>query len=953
VLPLQAGVALDGRLELLARPKLRLRHGAPAGGDMDLELRVAGVAAHDAQGAPLDLGELRDASLFVRAAFDAGAGSVRVDRLVLDAGPLSAHGSGGIAGLPLGGGGFDASALTLSETSLVADADLDRLAALLGRVADPGGPSFSGSVHLASTLSGGGQRLAADTALSLVGVHVDGVGVDALQPLDLQLRQRGTLDLSPGGRSEIEELTLVANALDLRVTGGLTDLADPARREGRLEPVLVIHTSGAGQVLGPLLDGLTVAGEDVRLQGVLDVRGPALGWSGELTAPSLGAVGGALGSSPVNLSGLQVSLQAEASGPGQPVRVPRLDVALGGGVVSGSGLPVLTLHASDLAFDTGSAVVRALTLETPGLRVDASGEARGFLAPEPEAFAASGTADVALQPDVLSARFGALLGGLTLAGEPLAASIRGGSADGRHQATATLRGGRLQLLLPAAAGGSPQSVREAGLALDLTLRSEQGGLALAADAMVKDLDVTLPGATPLHVHDPELRVGLDADVELPALDVTLRRAEVASTFVTGSASGRLLGLGSAAPRAQGLRGDFRYVPDRLAALLGPLLPVRLSGDREERLEFEADGPLAGADLRELLAGLTLDLRLGTGTLALPGLQLGGTTTVSADDGTLRLGGELAANGGTVVLDGAFDLRRAVAGVPAPGSQLKVTLAGVRAGGELGRALAACHPLFASAGGQVGDVDATMDAGLQLAWDGELPLESLLAGAAPASLKPLTGSIDLSLGEVTLASSALMSELLSALGQAGTRSMTVDKLALAVRDGRLHYTEPWDVRLAGVDTSFGGSVGLDGTLDLAWSVPVTAELVQKHKYLKRLQGQPITIPLVGRIESPKLRWSEALADLAEKAAQQELEDRLKGKLGGLGGLVGGEESGGAGAAPADDPEQILSQADALWSEGKPDEARPLYKRLKDDFKLTLTYLLNKDRIDERAKKPKKG
>jgi hypothetical protein len=42
---------------------------------------------------------------------------------------------------------------------------------------------------------------------------------------------------------------------------------------------------------------------------------------------------------------------------------------------------------------------------------------------------------------------------------------------------------------------------------------------------------------------------------------------------------------------------------------------------------------------------------------------------------------------------------------------------------------------------------------------------------------------------------------------------------------------------------------------------------------------------------------------------------------------------------------------LWEAGKPDEARPLYKRLKDDFKLTLTYLVNKDRIDKRAKKPK--
>ena len=41
-------------------------------------------------------------------------------------------------------------------------------------------------------------------------------------------------------------------------------------------------------------------------------------------------------------------------------------------------------------------------------------------------------------------------------------------------------------------------------------------------------------------------------------------------------------------------------------------------------------------------------------------------------------------------------------------------------------------------------------------------------------------------------------------------------------------------------------------------------------------------------------------------------------------------------------------DELWSQGKRKEAAALYLRLREDFKLSLTYALNKDRIKDRAK-----
>lgn len=1161
-LPLRAGLTLDGAARVRLRPALDLRDGAPAGGSLALQAGLEGLSAHDDQGRALDLAELRDVDLVLAAAFDAAAGSLRLDELRLHAGPVTAGGHGSVAGLPRDGGAADPAALQVQDTALTLQADLDRLAALLGQVLDLGGLQPGGRLELDARLEGAGQRLAADTSLRATGLRAGGAGLADLPPLDLELRQRATLDLAPGGHSELQELSLETPFATLRARGDCTDLLDEARRAGSFAPELRLRPSAAATALAPLLGGLAPAGEDVTLSATLGLQGPALEAQLRLTAPSLD-LAGLPGGEATGLRGLDLALDA-ALPDAQHLELRSLTLALAGGHAAGVDIPAASLVArgrldraagtlelpelrlessvvqgggtldlrgllgvpalradldfggeveplrallaafvpelapargagrwslaltaagdgarstlrpelrlsgvtlegfapggselplreadvaltADLELDgqgAGALVARELTLEAPGLSLQARGGARGFLvpdggAPDPAALQAEVSLDLALQPDLLQQRVGALLGGLVVAGEPLTARLGAGSRGGVHEATLALRGARLDLTLPAADGGAPRRLAQRELALDLdasadlapgrgrvelrqvrlasstarvelsgsltgldqpgreaadltlaldaglapalsdlagllppglpalagelslrgALRGDQGRLALQADTTVRDLDATLPGDPPRRLQDPELRLGLAAGLALPAGDVEVTRGELSSTVAHGGFGGRLSGLAGDAPRAEGLELDLAFVPDRVAALLGGLLPVGLRGAEEERLVLRASGPLAGGDLRETLLALDAQAELGTGTLELPGLVLDGSARVEARGGSVTLGGDLAANGGRVTLDGALDLRRAAPGAPAPASRLGLKVDRVRAAGELGSALAAVNPLFAAAPGQVGEAAATVGAGLDLSWDGELPLEALLAGGRP-ELRALTGAASLGLTEVALAGSPLVADLLGRLGSGGSTRLELAPVQLALREGRVHYEEPWGLTLGGTATSFSGSVGLDGTLDLAWNVPIGESLAQKHKVLAKLQGQSLVVPLRGTLSGPRLRWDDALEDLAGKAVEAELKERLGGELGGLGGLLGGQapeapQDGQApGKAPAADPVALLAQADALWAAGKPDEARPLYKRLKDDFKLTLTYLANKDRIDDRAKAKKK-
>ena len=324
-------------------------------------------------------------------------------------------------------------------------------------------------------------------------------------------------------------------------------------------------------------------------------------------------------------------------------------------------------------------------------------------------------------------------------------------------------------------------------------------------------------------------------------------------------------------------------------------------------------------------------------------------------------GKLTANDGTLDLDADLDLRAAAAaqsagaaagaavaaavGSPAP-SRFDVKLAGLQVTQELADLLGHVSPLFT--GKQLATVTGQLSADVNGNWNGPLPVGEPAGGWLAAASKALTASGRLDAGSLDISSSPFLGELLAAVNLPGSANLSLSPLDFRVENGRLAYAQPWVLELAGVDTNFTGSVGLDLSLDLQWNVPVTPQLVEKHGFLERLSGQAISIPITGTAKAPQLRWSDALRDLAEGAAKAELDKQLKDKLGGLPGILGGDKDDkGDGAQPAESPEDLLARADKLWDEGKHAEAKPLYQELIDKHKLTLVYALNKKRIKERA------
>jgi hypothetical protein len=175
------------------------------------------------------------------------------------------------------------------------------------------------------------------------------------------------------------------------------------------------------------------------------------------------------------------------------------------------------------------------------------------------------------------------------------------------------------------------------------------------------------------------------------------------------------------------------------------------------------------------------------------------------------------------------------------------------------------------------------------------------------------------------------ELLSELGIDTQRSLDLKPIEFTIQKGRLLYARPWTWSFSGTETNFTGSVGLDQSLELNWNVPVNDQLVRRFAFLDALRGEVIQIPLRGTLRSPKLDTAGVMKELATTVAERELAGRL-----GLGGGRG------------EDPSELLKRADTLWGQGQKREAAALYLRLRDEFKLSLVYALNKDRIKERAK-----
>jgi len=1072
-LALQPGVGVAGELAVDTSVRAEWTKSGPQSVAVQGTLGVTQLSAHDAQGRPLDLG-LKAVTAKVDLAAQPSAGTAALETLELQAGPLALSARGRVEGLPRNGAALDPAKLAVQGGQFSADADLAPLLAAVAPLVDLHGLTAQGTVQIRGQADGTAGAVSGQAKVTVKGLSVQG-------PEGLDLSVPGlTVDASASADERAIQLeNFVARWEPLRAmthaipNGELAASATwtPADRvldvphwtlacplaggEGKLKATLGPASVPASSVASAALAASTALA--ARVEATLQLSGqvePVREWLAALR-PELQAARGE--------GQWDLKLTAEVAGDritAQPQLTLR-GVGLKGYVVGGRELPLDRADVdfgARIDFDRGAGSIQAedLSLRAPGVELTASGQAANVLG---DPAAATGALDCtwSLQPDVVTARLGALLGGLGLAGAPLSGAARVEVAPAGATATGNLSGAEIAVTLPAdAATGKPARTlvqRELKADFDLTaspwpsvdtldirrgefrsstaqatvagrverlstpaaasadvrfhldaelarlladlgpalglpaweaagsavvegkLTGDAGQLALTADGTIANLHMVLPAPAPpksappsaagavanaaapkapIVIDEPKLTFGLTSQILVEPLDVTLERASIESSFLRGKLDGKILALRSDTPRLAPLEGDFTYIPDTLGALLQPWLPVQWTGSTEQPLRFRVEGELAKVDPVAMLGGLSADATIGLGQITAPGLTTGGQVDVKNHDGRTQVVGKLTANAGMLDLDADLDLRPAGAapaatGAAAPSSQFKTTLAGLQVTQELADLLARVHPLFAgTAGSQVATVSGVISADLSGRWDGVLPTSGEPPGGWVAALAhSLSASGRLDAGQLDIASSALLGDMLSAFDLPGRAELSLTPIEFKIEQGRISYAQPWVVRLAGTETNFTGSVGLDLSLDMTWNVPITDALVAKHGFLKSLAGQSIEVPISGTATKPVLEWSGALKDLAARAAQAELEKKLKDKLGGLPSIPGVTDSGASGGQPATSPEDLLAQADKLWDEGKHAEAKPLYQELIDKHKYTLVYTLNKKRIKERA------
>jgi len=1032
-------VMLDGALEIRAGIEARWNDDGLLGAGVDARVSLLGLRAESADGAPLDLGELTDLTFEFMAGADLAAGTAELERLQLDAGPVTASAQAKITGLPRGDDDDWLAELALEDSTFAFDADLDRLQQSIGSLLEPDTPQIGGRIVARSSGRSDGEAMLADSTFELTGLVLrapddnNTVG-SIIGPFDLSLEQAGRLDFSPGGRTDLERFMLRSPVLSVDASGSITDITDPERMQGTLEHLVELQPGPAAEMIDALFGGflaLHASGQPVTLRNTLTLDGPRMALVGRMSMPEFRAQFGS-DSEPFEILGMDTGYDVRVDKPFTPIEIASYELSLAGfsgaGLTTGAlevsgagsmelGLGRLTLHAEPrlagpeiLALDDGTWVGGAPFGGVLDLHLeDGVLEATGRLA--------GGRLEIGLPaggPDQPARRIEqqdvdlVFLVTVTPTEELLdvtrfdytsltaRTSLHGtlGRYSDPEQIVADMAfsvSGEIARLLADAGALLPMEGTDArgALTLDGKLTGDAGELSLDVDGRVKDLWLAVApgsagagagaeGAEPIIVSDPSAELALSADVLTGPLDVTLTRGRVDSSFLQGGFTGDAKnlrawleadeGAAPAGPVPVRLDVDMTYDSQQLGALLAASLPGRFTGTGRHPLKLTLSGDLAADQaVRDqllgesalataglgALGGLTANGSFGLAPFQLPGVLAAGNLGLQLTDGIASLIGDLTLNGGKASLDAALDLRPEA---QAPRSHVGFKLDGLQATREMGPLLASMHPLFAAGGdADVGSVTGSVAADFELFWDGELPLAATDLASLP--LQRLSGSGRVEFPDVTLGGSPLLGEMLGRLGEGEQQKVSIAPMSFRIADGRLSYAEPWPWKVSGEQTNFTGSVGLDGSLAMVWNVPITERLMKKYKFLSKMQGEMIAIPIKGSVDKPKLRWGDVFDDLAEKALKAELEDRLKDKLGGaLGGVLLGGGDGDSDDEADESPqktlsaEELLAQADKLWEEGKQDEARPLYKQLKSKHQLTLVYVFNKDRIRKRAKDP---
>ncbi|HEX7902147.1 MAG TPA: hypothetical protein VF950_30590 [Planctomycetota bacterium] len=354
----------------------------------------------------------------------------------------------------------------------------------------------------------------------------------------------------------------------------------------------------------------------------------------------------------------------------------------------------------------------------------------------------------------------------------------------------------------------------------------------------------------------EEAVTLTHDVGLAKGAFDIRKADVACGFLRGGLTGKVKNFDTE-PAFEGIRGTFRFHPDKLGAVLKPFMPGTLSGAEEKTITIALDG----ASLRDAKGTVDVDIPRYTHT----GVTVSGKANLAVDKGLMKTTSPLAVNQGRTDLTASIDLREAK---DKPVSTVDFKAKEVDANADMAPFLSSINPIFHTVNGAVAG-KSTAD--FRLTWTG--PLDPATKDWEKAAAPALRGNGTLAVKDLVITGSPAVALIMQALGEGNDLRGELLGTDIRVENGRCAYSN-MTLRLARYELRFTGWVAFDKTMELEVEMPLTPAMRKRYPNLERYTGQTIKVPLRGKASSPRLDLERVIENLIKDALPGLLEDALK-------------------------------------------------------------------------------
>jgi hypothetical protein len=281
------------------------------------------------------------------------------------------------------------------------------------------------------------------------------------------------------------------------------------------------------------------------------------------------------------------------------------------------------------------------------------------------------------------------------------------------------------------------------------------------------------------VTDPGLTIVHDIGLADQNKTIDLRKTEVSSTFLRGTISGRVLRQDPAL-EFQKLHLAFRYIPDKLGAVVKPWLPGTLEGSEEKILDLTLDGKAASTAPLALLRGTRGGIEIDLAKFTMDGLSVSGKTQLTLQGGKLVSGTPLTVNKGKTALDASLDFNPAD---KKPQSTLTFNAKDVDANGQMGPLLEKVNPIFHTSGLDA-KVDGQIESEFRLTWSG--PIDPDEKDWIAAAARSLSGGGTFGAQNLTIAGSPTVGQIMAAIGAGNAMQGELVATQIRIGGGRCEY-----------------------------------------------------------------------------------------------------------------------------------------------------------------------